>query len=88
MHLLRQESVTVNTAFDKRRSEYKIGIGDGIGQATELILETLNSTEGVCEKPPPDVLVAELADFSVNIRARQREGWPAGKGPGPRPRSA
>ena len=136
------ESVTVNTAFDKRRSEYSVGIGygDDIGQAMRLILEAMNGVEGVCEEPSPDVLVAELADFSVNIRARwwtdsrragvlavqsrviaaikghllengidlpfptqqillhdqteetdgdrsrQREGWPAGKGPVPKPR--
>jgi len=138
------ESVTVNTAFAKRRSEYKVGIGygDDIGQALALILEVMSGVEGVCDDPAPDVLVAELGDFSVNIRARwwtdsqranvltvqskviaaiknrllengidlplptqqvlfhdqteetdgdrsrQREGWPAGKGPVPRPRNA
>jgi small conductance mechanosensitive channel len=136
------ESVTVNTAFDKRRSEYSVGIGygDDIGQAMKLMLEAINGVEGVCAEPSPDVLVAELGDFSVNIRARwwtdsrranslavqskvitaikrqllengidlpfptqqilfhdqteetdgdrsrQREGWPAGKGPVPKPR--
>ncbi|MEA3342441.1 MAG: mechanosensitive ion channel [Chloroflexota bacterium] len=66
------KSVTVNTAFDKRRSEYKVGIGysDDIGQATVLILEAIASVEDICDDPAPDVLVAELADFSVNIRAR------------------
>lgn len=138
------ESVIVNTAFDRRRSEYSVGIGygDDINQAMMLILEAINSVEGICEEPSPDVLVAELADFSVNLRARwwtpsrrtgvlavqskviaaikskllengidlpfptqqilfhdqteetdgdrsrQREGWPAGKGPVPRPRRA
>jgi small-conductance mechanosensitive channel len=138
------KSVTVNTAFDKRRSEYQVGIGysDDIGQAMVLILETVAGVEGICDDPAPDVLVAELADFSVNIRARwwtdsrradmlamrskviaaiksrllengidlpfptqqilfhdqteeadgdrsrQREGWPAGRGPCHTPRGA
>ena len=138
------ESVIVNTAFDRRRSEYSVGIGygDDINQAMMLILEAINSVEGVYKEPAPDVLVMELADFSVNLRARwwthsrrtdviavqskiiaaikskllengidlpfptqqilfhdqteetdgdrsrQREGWPAGKGPVPRPRRA
>jgi small-conductance mechanosensitive channel len=66
------ESVTVNTAFDKRRSEYSVGIGygDDIGQAMMLILEAIKQVKDVCQEPSPDVLVAELGDFSVNIRAR------------------
>ena len=66
------ESVIVNTAFDERRSEYDVGVGfgDDVGQAAELILETLNGVEGVHKEPPPDALVMELTDFSVNIRAR------------------
>jgi len=136
------DSVIVNTAFDARRSECDVGVGygDDVGQAAKLILEVLNSVEGVYKEPAPDVLVAELADYSVNLRARwwthsqrtdvlavqskvvaaikskllengidlpfptqqilfhdqteetdgdrsrQREGWPAGKGPVPRPR--
>ncbi len=66
------EPVTVNTAFDKRRSEYSVGTGygDDVGQAMMLILEAIKEMEGVCDDPAPDVLVAELADFSVNVRAR------------------
>jgi small-conductance mechanosensitive channel len=136
------QSVTVNTAFDVRRSEYSVGIGygDDIGQAMVLMLDAIKDIEGVSEEPAPDVLVVELGDFSVSIRARwwtdsrranalavqskaiaaikgtllengidlplptqqvlfhdqteetdgdrarQREGWPAGKGPVPKPR--
>jgi small-conductance mechanosensitive channel len=136
------QSVTVNTAFDVRRSEYNVGIGygDDIGQAMILMLEAIKGIDGVSEEPAPDVLVVELGDFSVNIRARwwtdsrranvlavqskviaamkgallengidlpfptqqvlfhdqteetdgdrarQREGWPAGKGPVPKGR--
>lgn len=66
------ESVTVNTAFPTRRSEYQVGIGasDDIGEAMQLILEAMSSVDGVLEEPAPDVLVAELGDFSINIRAR------------------
>ncbi len=65
-------SVTVNTAFEKRRIEYDFGIGygDDIDQAKRLILQTINETEGVLQDPPADVLVMELADFTVNIRGR------------------
>ncbi len=65
-------SVTVNTAFDKRRIEYDFGIGygDDIDHAKQLILETIRETEGVLQDPAPDVLVMELADFTVNIRGR------------------
>lgn len=65
-------AVTVNTAFDRRRLEYDIGIGygDDIGQARELILEAMRSVGGVLRDPAPDALVVALADSSVTIRAR------------------
>jgi small conductance mechanosensitive channel len=137
-------SVQVNTAFDHRRLEYDVGIGygDDIDRAKQLILEAMHETEGVLREPAPDALVMELAESTVNIRARwwiqpprradaldardkvltaikkklttngidlpfptqqilfhdqteetdgdrsrQREGWPAGKGEVPKPRS-
>jgi small-conductance mechanosensitive channel len=137
-------SVTVNTAFDKRRMEYDIGIGygDDIDRAKHLMLEAMHSVEQVLKDPAPDVLVMDLAESTVNIRARwwinpprwadaldsrdkvlsaikkkliangidlpfptqqilfhdqteetdgdrslQREGWPAGSGKVPKPRS-
>jgi len=66
------DSVIVNTAFPVRRAEYKIGIGysDDIAEAMQLILEAMREVDGVLERPAPDVLVAELGDFSVNLRAR------------------
>lgn len=138
------ESVTVNTAFDKRRAQYDVGIGvgDDIATAKRVILEAVRGCEGVLAEPPPEVLVVDLADFSVKLRvwwwtdpptrnnelhvldrcltaikealiahgidlpfpttqvllhdqteeadgdrARQREGWPAGRGAVPKPRS-
>lgn len=65
-------SVTVNTAFENRRLEYDIGIGygDDIDTAKRLILEAIHETHGVLENPVADALVVELADSTVNIRAR------------------
>jgi len=66
------DSVTVNTAFAIRRSQYDVGIGyeDDIIKAKRLIQEVLNNTEGVLKEPPPDTLMVELGDSSLNIRAR------------------
>lgn len=65
-------SVTVNTAFESRRMEYDIGIGygDNIDKAKRLMLEAIYSVDEVLRDPSPDVLALELAESSVNIRAR------------------
>ncbi len=65
-------SVTVNTAFDNRRLEYDIGIGygDDLEEAKRLMLEAIYSVDEVLKDPAPDVLVMELAESSINIRAR------------------
>jgi small conductance mechanosensitive channel len=66
------EAVIVNTAFETRRSEYDIGIGyeDDIETARELIISVIRETAGVIENPAPEVLVVDLDDSSVNLRAR------------------
>jgi small-conductance mechanosensitive channel len=66
------DAVMVNTAFERRRSEYDFGIGysDDAELAQRLILETLSEVEGVVSDPPPEVFVVELGDFTMNIRAR------------------
>ncbi len=65
-------SVTVNTAFENRRLQYDIGIGygDDINDARRLILEAIHETDGVLATPAPDAIVVELANSTVNIRAR------------------
>nr|WP_205879020.1 mechanosensitive ion channel family protein [Leptolyngbya sp. BC1307] len=65
-------AVMVNTAYDHRRLQYDIGIGygDDIARAKDIILETLNSRPEVLEDPKPEALVVELADSTINIRAR------------------
>lgn len=64
--------IVVKTAYDKRRSQYDVGVGygDDIGAACEAMLNAMKSTEGVASEPAPDVIVNELAGSSVNIRAR------------------
>lgn len=65
-------SVTVNTAYDSRRMEYDFGIGysDDVEQAKRLMLEAIYSIDNILKDPTPDVLLLELAESSVNIRAR------------------
>ncbi|HEY9735354.1 MAG TPA: mechanosensitive ion channel family protein [Trichocoleus sp.] len=65
-------SVLVNTAFEHRRLEYDVGIGygDNLDEAKQLILEAIDETEGVLKDPAPDVLVVDLAESTVNVRAR------------------
>lgn len=67
-----KSSVTINTAFDKRRMEYDVGIGNGddIARAKGLMLETIRNVEGVLSDPPPDVLVVGYAENGVTIRMR------------------
>ena len=65
-------SVTVNTAFDRRRLEYDIGIGygDDIAEAKRIILDVLRNTQDVLQDPPPEALVVKLAGSTIDIRAR------------------
>lgn len=65
-------SVTVNTAFEHRRLEYDVGVGygDDLEQTKQLMLEAIHSVDVVLKDPAPDVLVMELAESTVNIRAR------------------
>jgi small conductance mechanosensitive channel len=65
-------SVTVNTAYKKRRLEYdvSIGYGDDISHAKRILLDTVRDIPEVLADPAPDALVVALADSSVNIRLR------------------
>ncbi len=66
------KSVTVNTAFDKRRIEYEVGIGysDDVEHARAVILRTLAGLDAICQEPAPEVLMVALADSSVNLLVR------------------
>lgn len=64
------EAVIVNTALEKRRTSYDVGIGvsDDIEGARAAILAALGDVQGVLREPAPEVLVVDLADFSVKLR--------------------
>lgn len=64
--------VIVNTAFPHRRDDYLIGIGYGDEpEATAAtFLKVLQGVEGVLADPAPDVLPWELAESTVNLKAR------------------
>lgn len=66
------DAVIVNTAHDKRRSEFDVGIGygDSIDIARATILKSLADVQGIESEPTPEVLVWELAAYSVNLRVR------------------
>lgn len=65
-------AVIVNTAFEDRRVEHEIGIGygDDIARAKQLIIDAINGVDGILLEPPPDVIVVQLADYSVTLRMR------------------
>lgn len=65
-------SVLVNTAFAQRRWQYDIGIGygDDVERARAVILHALQAAEDVSPDPGADVIVVDLADFTVKLRAR------------------
>lgn len=64
--------VIVNTAYEKRRMQYDIGIGygDDIAHAKEVMLETVAGIADVLKDPAPDAIVVGLAGSTVNIRLR------------------
>lgn len=64
--------ITVTSAYDMLRTEYDVGIGygDDIGRAKEIALEAIRGVDGVLADPAPDVLIAELAGSSKNLRLR------------------
>lgn len=66
------ESVTVNTAFGQRRSEYDVGIGygDDVRKACEVIRIVLKALPGVAPDPVPEAIPWELAGSTINIRVR------------------
>jgi small conductance mechanosensitive channel len=65
-------AVTINTASEQRRSEQIVGISynNDIDTACMLIQDAICRIEGVLSEPAPDVVVDDLADSSVNLKAR------------------
>ncbi|MDY8107579.1 mechanosensitive ion channel family protein [Fulvimarina sp. 2208YS6-2-32] len=66
------QAVTVNTAYEKRRSQYDVGIGygDDIAEASSVIRKALSRAKGVETEPAPEVLVWDLAASWVTLRVR------------------
>lgn len=64
--------ITNYSAHETRRVDFTFGIGygDDIDKAKKIIEDVLTSDERVLEDPAPQIVVAELADSSVNIFAR------------------
>ncbi|HZX24046.1 MAG TPA: mechanosensitive ion channel domain-containing protein [Woeseiaceae bacterium] len=64
--------ITNYSAHETRRVDFTFGIGyaDDIDKAKKIIEDVLTSDERVFEDPAPQIVVAELADSSVNIVAR------------------
>ena len=65
-------SVTVNTANEKRRLQYDVGIGygDDVDRACALIIEAAREVENTLDAPASEALVVDLAGSSLNIRVR------------------
>ncbi len=65
-------AVLVKTGFEKRRSQYDIGIGygDDIEEAQQIITDVLKSVEGIETEPAPEAFPWDLAASWVTIRAR------------------
>ena len=64
--------VTVNTAYQRRRCEFIVGIGyeDDVQKAKEIILNILDRDQTILSQPSFTVNVTALADFSVNLTVR------------------
>lgn len=65
-------SVTVNTAFERRRLEFDFGVGfgDDIEEARQIALQVLRELEEALDDPPPEVLTWDLGESAVILRAR------------------
>lgn len=68
--------VMVNTAYDKRRDDYIIGIGygDKPAEAADIFRDAIAKVDGVLADPAPEVLPWALNDSTVDLKAR----WWAG----------
>lgn len=66
------DSVVVNTAFDKRRSQYDIGVGcnDDWALSRKTMIDACASVENVLSDPAPEAIPVELGDFANVIRLR------------------
>jgi small-conductance mechanosensitive channel len=61
--------VTVNTAYQRRRCQFVVGIGyeDDVQKAKDIIMTILDKDQNILSQPGFSVNVNALADFSVNL---------------------
>lgn len=66
------DAVVVNTAYDKRRSQYDVQIGcaDDIETASQIMIETCASCEGVLSDPGPEAIPWSMDADGNSIRLR------------------
>jgi len=66
------DKIEVITAYDKRRLQFPltIGNGDDIAAARGVITQALRSAPGVLAEPPPEALVTGLGSAGVDMVAR------------------
>lgn len=62
-------AVTVNTAYQRRRCQFEVGIGyeDDVKKAKAIILDILDRNTTILSQPTFAVNVNALADFSINL---------------------
>jgi len=65
-------TITNTSALPTRRLDLVFGIGydDNIGQARDLMMAIIEADERILKDPAPKIVVAELADSSVNLNVR------------------
>lgn len=67
-----KNSVTVNTAFDRRRLEhdFRISASEDIERARAVILDVIRESEDVLAVPAPDVVVIAFDETHATLKAR------------------
>lgn len=60
------------THFDQRRTTLDVGVGyeSDLDAVQSAIIETVGSIEGVADEPPPQAMVHEFGDSSINFAVR------------------
>lgn len=60
------------THFDQRRTTLDVGVGyeSDLDAVQSAIIETVGSIEGVADEPPPQAMVREFGDSSINFAVR------------------
>lgn len=65
-------SVTVNTAFQRRRLEhdFPFRIGEDVDRMKSLLLASLEAVPEVLDDPAPDAIIVDFTDTALKIRLR------------------